>query len=43
MKVLFVNLWLAWNRLWMPKHTVQSVAKQLADGLEDGSITLNGG
>lgn len=28
-------------QFWKPKHTVASVAKQLASGLRDGSITLD--
>jgi hypothetical protein len=27
-------------RFWEPKHTVQTVAKQLLDGLRDGSIVI---
>ena len=27
-------------RFWEPKHTVQSVAKQLLDGLRDGSVVV---
>jgi hypothetical protein len=28
-------------RFWQPKHTLENVAKQLADGFRDGSVILD--